>query len=508
MPAVRPVQRSLGLYQDPEASDNPAQRARGEVSDIHRRHPSHSGVARVREGTHQGSDIPSGEPGLHCPPREDSADTHPDNRVPGDGDRFTLARAACSREKTEKIRQEATKVHNQEPPPTTREVSRLLGKLSSVSQAIPPGPLFCRAIQRDLASALERDSQSYNGPCPLSLAAKEELSWWGDQLTKWNGKSLVLRNPDLQIESDASRIGWGAFCEEVHTGGPWSREETDYHINCLELLAATLAVKTFLKDQVNKRILLLIDNRTAVAYINNLGGTVSAQATILARNLWMWCLERGILITAQYIPGEENIRADTESRVMRDRSDWMLNPTLFQRIQRRFPNLEIDLFASRLSSQLPRFFSWRPDPLAEATDAFLQDWRGLRAYANPPWNLTGRVLSKVEEQAMDLVLIAPVWPSQPWYPKLLSLLVSNPLRINHQEMVMTEVWGGNLPEITPPLAVWPISGNNMQTREFQERLLNSSSHRGEKNQLSHTIPFARGGSAGALNGISIPFQDL
>ena len=410
--------------------------------------------------------------------------------------------------KLKKIRQEATKVHNQEPPPTTREVSRLLGKLSSVSQAIPPGPLFCRAIQRDLASALERDSQSYNGPCPLSLAAKEELSWWGDQLTKWNGKSLVLRNPDLQIESDASRIGWGAFCEEVHTGGPWSLEETDYHINCLELLAATLAVKTFLKDQVNKRILLLIDNRTAVAYINNLGGTVSAQATILARNLWMWCLERGILITAQYIPGEENIRADTESRVMRDRSDWMLNPTLFQRIQRRFPNLEIDLFASRLSSQLPRFFSWRPDPLAEATDAFLQDWRGLRAYANPPWNLTGRVLSKVEEQAMDLVLIAPVWPSQPWYPKLLSLLVSNPLRINHQEMVMTEVWGGNLPEITPPLAVWPISGNNMQTREFQERLLNSSSHRGEKNQLSHTIPFARGGSAGALNGISIPFQDL
>ena len=47
-------------------------------------------------------DIPSGEPGLHCPPREGPVDTHPDNRVPGDGDRFTLARAACSREKTEK----------------------------------------------------------------------------------------------------------------------------------------------------------------------------------------------------------------------------------------------------------------------------------------------------------------------------------------------------------------------------------------------------------------------
>ena len=47
----------------------------------------------------------------------------------------------------------------------------------------------------------------------------------------------------------------------------------------------------------------------------------------------------------------------------------------------------VNPFASRLSSQLPRFFSWRPDPSAVATDAFLQDWKELRAYANPPWTL-------------------------------------------------------------------------------------------------------------------------
>lgn len=33
--------------------------------------------------------------------------------------------------------------------------------------------------------------------------------------------------------------------------------------------------------------------------------------------------------------------------------------------------LEVDLFASHLSRQLPRFYSWRPDPEAEATDAGL-----------------------------------------------------------------------------------------------------------------------------------------
>ena len=126
----------------------------------------------------------------------------------------------------------------------------------------------------------------------------------------------MLRQLDFRIESDASLIGWGASCQGTQTGGPWSQQEKTLHINGLELLAATLAVKTFLKDQENKRVLLLLDNQTAVAYINNLGGIVSAHATKLARGLWMWCLRRDILLTAQYLPGKENVKADTESRVI------------------------------------------------------------------------------------------------------------------------------------------------------------------------------------------------
>ena len=59
-----------------------------------------------------------------------------------------------------------------------------------------------------------------------------------------------------------------------------------------------------------------------------------------------------------------------------------------------------------------------------------------------------------------------------------------------------------------PLAVWPISGNTTLTREFREKLPNSSSHHGDKSQLRHMIPSVKDGSAGALNGMSIPFQDL
>ena len=37
---------------------------------------------------------------------------------------------------------------------------------------------------------------------------------------------------DLIIETDASRQGWGAYCQGMLTGGRWLPEETSYHINC------------------------------------------------------------------------------------------------------------------------------------------------------------------------------------------------------------------------------------------------------------------------------------
>ena len=127
----------------------------------------------------------------------------------------------------------------------------------------------------------------------------------------------------------------------------------------------------------------------------------------------MWCLEREIILSAQHLPGKDNTTADQESREMKDHSDWMLSRAVYLRIVDRFPNLNVDLFVSRLTFQLPCFFSWRPDLMAEVTDAFIQDWNTVSGYANPPWNLIGRVLSKVEEQGAEVVLVAPIWPSQP-----------------------------------------------------------------------------------------------
>jgi len=86
----------------------------------------------------------------------------------------------------------------------------------------------------------------------------------------------------------------------------------------------------------------------------------------------MWVLARDLVFSAEHIPGTTNCGANAESKTLRDRTDWKLHPQTFNQVNQKWDPLEVDLFATRLSTQLPCFFSWRPDPLAEATNAFSQ----------------------------------------------------------------------------------------------------------------------------------------
>ena len=47
------------------------------------------------------------------------------------------------------------------------------------------------------------------------------------------------------MKTDASKKGWGAFCQGIPTGGEWTSEEKENHINILELKAVKLALMSF-----------------------------------------------------------------------------------------------------------------------------------------------------------------------------------------------------------------------------------------------------------------------
>ena len=219
---------------------------------------------------------------------------------------------------------------------------------------------------------------------------------------------------------------------------------------------------------------LKIDNLTAVYYINKMGGTHS-------RGFGAY---RGTVISAEHLPGKLNTMADQESRLKGDSSEWMLDSVVFRQIMEALGPCQVDLFASRLSAQLPRYMSWRPDPGSIATDALRQSWKEIKRFAFPPFSLIGRCLSKVKrEKVSELILVASVWPTQPWFVVLLLMLYQRALFLPKYPSLLRNPLNESHPLIHQlNLAVWPVSGIPSRVKEFQEERQVSSYPCGEKQQ--------------------------
>ena len=304
--------------------------------------------------------------------------------------------------------------------PISLHLAQLQGFLESCRPAVWLAPLHFRYIQSCLIQQVALNKGSYQGTVLLDPQAREELQWWITNIKRVNGSPIHPPATEIVITSDASKMGWGATFGNLSTNGRWSKQESDLHINVLELKATFLAIQAFLKNQSNLAVKLRLDNTTAVTYVNNQGGTRSPSLTLLTLELWNWCLQRNILITAEHLPGVSNVLADRESRTFIDSSDWKLQP---ETIQYFLKDREIDLFATRLTNQLKSYVSWRPDPHAVATDAFSIDWSQMKGYAFPPFNLIPRTLMKVINDNANIVLVAPVWQTQHWWPLRLQLTV-------------------------------------------------------------------------------------
>ena len=67
---------------------------------------------------------------------------------------------------------------------------------------------------------------------------------------------------------------------------------------------------------------------TAVTILSNMGTSHSWQLNELNKEIWTWCIHRGIWLTVAHIPGKTNVVADRESRQHRRELEWTLNSQL------------------------------------------------------------------------------------------------------------------------------------------------------------------------------------
>jgi hypothetical protein len=107
-------------------------------------------------------------------------------------------------------------------------------------------------------------------------------------------------------------------------------------------------------------------------------------------------------------------------------TEWSLCPQVAHQIWKVWGQPHLDLFATPDNAKLPLFVCPYQDPSAWDTDAFSLSWKGMWAYAFPPFPLLTEVLQKMIREPCDVVLVAPAWPSQIWFHQLLELLVDQP----------------------------------------------------------------------------------
>lgn len=160
------------------------------------------------------------------------------------------------------------------------------------------------------------------------------------------------------------------------------------------------------------------------------GGTCrSGRLHALVRLIWCWCMLHDVRLRSQFVGADVIISTgvDALSRTA-DKHDCRLKGHLFDRIWQTFGPLDFDRFASYATAQcspatgqrLP-YNSLFIDEACAGVDALTVDWAGHRNYAFPPVALIPDTLRLVTTSRSVCVLVAPVWPSQHWWPVLLSL---------------------------------------------------------------------------------------
>lgn len=325
---------------------------------------------------------------------------------------------------------------------TLREFARFVGLLVSACPALQYSWLYTKYFEQFKYSCLLHNP-NYEQIVTLPEYLRPDITWWLNKID--NGYS-TLQDKDflMEIFSDASSTGWGAYCNGKEGFGYWKEHELTLHINELELKAAFLALKCFAKNVSNTGILLRIDNVTAISCINRMGSVQYEHLNIVCRDIWQWCEIRKIVIFASYINTKDNLEADHLSRKKFQDTEWQLNDIVYTQITDYFGLPDIDLFASRCNAKCDVYVTWKNDPDALAVDSFTISWKNKFFYAFPPFAMITKVMHKIIKEKAEGIVVVPYWPSQPWFPLLHKLnssellffgpdinLLTSPFRANH-----------------------------------------------------------------------------
>ena len=307
---------------------------------------------------------------------------------------------------------------------TADELRSFLGRLESVRPVVSVAALHYRHLQYVLRP-LRKGPWRGRRFLPLSRFTREELQWWQKVFPTPPHLAAPLRRGQctVGIKADASGdFGWGGhssrgqFCQ-----GTWEGRDCQSHINRKEILAGHRSIRAMM--QQGDYVHLSLDNMTAVSFVNRQGGTRSRPLCLAAMDLWQTVLSRGGWVRATWVPREDNQLSDLLSKTALQTWDFSLHRAVADSLWTRWFTPVVDVFASRDCHLVPAYYTWYPDQMALARDAFsVRRWPD-RVFCFPPIPLIALTLDKIRSDRITAILVIPGWKLALWWDMMTDMML-------------------------------------------------------------------------------------
>ena len=149
-------------------------------------------------------------------------------------------------------------------------------------------------------------------------------------------------------------------------------------------------------------------------------------------------------------------------------TEWSLNPGITKHLFLLLGSSHVDLFATRWNTKLPTIVSPVPDPQPLAVDTLCLSWQNLWIYAFPSHQLLTKILTKLHQFNAQLLLVAPAWRAQPWFPDFLYLSVDHPRQLPATDTLLKQPRSDrfHLDPVRLQLHAWKLSTDLSEKPSF------------------------------------------
>jgi ribonuclease HI len=297
---------------------------------------------------------------------------------------------------------------------SARNLASLAGKIISLRPVVGPiAQLKSRFMYYEILNQFHWD-RSFKIASDSGVLS--ELFFWKNEIVSLNKRVLYdYTLPQVLMYSDASGVGcgaWTAQCGGLMFNRSWTSEEVGKSSTWRELKGVALAIEAFVPRISGKVVKVFTDNKGVVVIINK--GSMNQELQGISLEIFKLCRSRNIELEIQWVPREQNTKADLLSREI-DFDDWGVSIPFFQFVDNLWGPHSVDRFADNLNAKLIEFNSKFWCPGSSHVDAFSVNWYGANNWLVPPTDLVIRVVKHMKVCQAEGTLIIPEWPSAPFW---------------------------------------------------------------------------------------------